>query len=268
MPDFTKIDDTAVSISGDGLPVILVHGMGLNQLMWSEQLPQLNKQFRVLTYDLLGHGQSRMRQGTYVMGDFVDQLARIIDQMHIKQCALVGFSLGGLIAQAFTLAHPDLINRLVILNSGYDRSPEERSGMIKRLEIARKLDHGATVEMALERWFTREFLSKRPDVIQKVRRWMLANHPGIYSEIYRVLTYGDKPLARAIAAIKCPTLVLTCENDIGNSPSMARRAVARIPNAQLAIVPLLKHMGLMEAPDRINEILVPFLEAKSEVNPK
>lgn len=259
VPEGLKIDDTAATVAGDGPPVVLVHGMGLNLSMWDGQMPPLTARFRVVAYDLLGHGRSDARPGPYAMDDFVDQLARLLDALEIDRCALVGFSLGGLIVQAFTLAHLRRVDALAVLNTGHGRSVEERAGMLERLKIASDNGHGATVEMALERWFTPGFAARRSDVIEKVRQWMHANDPAVYPEIYRVLVHGDRPLTDTISAIQCPALVLACDGDIGNSPDMARRMVARIANARLVIVPGLKHMGLMEDPAAINDILVPFL---------
>lgn len=259
VPESLKYGDTAATVAGDGAPVVLVHGMGLNLSMWDGQMPPLAARFRVVAYDLLGHGRSDASPGPYAMDDFVDQLARLLDRLEIDRCALVGFSLGGLIVQAFALAHPGRVDAVAILNAGHGRSVEERAGMLERLKIAQNSGHGATVEMALERWFTPDFAARRPDVIETVRRWMHANDPAVYPEIYRVLVHGDRPLTDAISAIRCPALVLACEGDTGNSPDMARRMVARIANARLAIVPGLKHMGLMEDPGAINDILVPFL---------
>lgn len=92
------------------------------------------------------------------------------------------------------------------------------------------------------------------------RKKKTANDPAVYPEIYRVLAEGDADLAHSVAAIRCPTLVLACGEDHGNSPEMARRMAALIPNARAVMVPRLKHMGLAEDPDAIAPILVPFLE--------
>ena len=252
--------DTALSVTGDGPAVVLVHGMGLNLNMWQGQLTQLARNFKVVRYDLLGHGRSQARPGPYNMIDFVDQLERLLDHLSIQRCYLVGFSLGGLIAQAFAIAFPKRVCRLVVLNAGYDRSDKERAGMIERLRTARRDGYGATVEMALERWFTETFATDHPETIDQVRCWMHSNDPDIYPEIYRVLAFGDQALASEIRKIRCPTLVLTCKDDVGSPPDMARRMAQAIPGAQLAIVPGLRHMGLMEAPSAINKILVSFLE--------
>ena len=252
--------DTSFSVTGDGPAVVLVHGMGLNLDMWQGQLAPLAQKFKVVRYDLLGHGQSQANPSSYEMVDFVNQLECLLDHLSIEHCHLVGFSLGGLIVQAFTIACPARVCRLAVLNAGYDRSEKERSGMIERLRTARRDGYSATVEMALDRWFTEKFATNYPETIDQVRRWMNSNDPDIYPEIYRVLAFGDQALASEIRKIRCPTLVLTCKDDVGSPPDMARRMAQAIPGAQLAIVPGLRHMGLMEAPSAINEILVSFLE--------
>jgi len=255
-----KIHDTAYETEGEGFPVVLVHGMGLNRHMWQWQLPFLRQNHQVVCYDLLGHGDSDKPVKSYALDDFVDQLVRLADGIGLDRIALAGFSLGGLIVQAFALAHPDRVSALAILCAGHGRSDEERAGMLQRLAMAQNQGHASTVEMALERWFTEGFAARRPDVIERVRQWMVDNDPEVYPLIYKVLVEGDKPLEHAIAAISCPTLVLACELDNGNSPAMAQRMAELIPDARSAIVPGLKHMGLAEDPEAIANILAPFLE--------
>jgi pimeloyl-ACP methyl ester carboxylesterase len=254
------IQDTAYETDGTGPPLVLVHGMGLNRALWDWQLPFLTPHFETVRYDLLGHGDSAKPVKEYAMADFTDQLARLADGLGHDRFALAGFSLGGLIVQAFALAHPDRVSKLAILCAGHDRSDEERAGMLDRLALAEQQGHTATVEMALERWFTDGFAAREPGVIDKVRRWMTDNDPAVYPLVYKLLATGDKPLAQAIANISCPTLVLACEEDHGNSPAMARRTAELIPDARAAIVPKLRHMGLAEDPDAIARELAPFLQ--------
>jgi (E)-2-((N-methylformamido)methylene)succinate hydrolase len=257
---FETANGTAYTIEGDGAPVLLVHGMGLNRHMWNWQLPPLAGRFKTVRYDLLGHGDSVKRPGPYVLSDFVDQITELLDHLDLNRCALVGFSLGGMIVRAAAVAHPNRVSALAILNSPHDRGEAERAAMLTRLDLA--LQHGpqSTIDAALARWFTDAFAEKRPDVLTQIREWMNANDPDIYPEIYRVLATGDAEIAESIASIRCPTLVLACGEDHGNSPDMARRMAALIPGAEASIIPTLKHMGLAEDPDAISGVLVPFLE--------
>ena len=255
-----RAGDTAYTIEGAGPPVVLVHGMGLNRHMWNWQTAPLARRLRVIRYDLLGHGDSDKPRRRYEMQDLVDQLLRLIDGLGLDRCALAGFSLGGMIVRAFAVAHPMRVSALAILNSPHDRSEAERAAMRQRLKLAREDGPGSTIDAALVRWFTENFAKRRPDVLDQVRQWMEANDPAVYPEIYRVLAESDAEMVESIAAIRCPTLVLACGEDHGNSPDMAQRMAARIPNAHVVIVPGLWHMGLAEDPAAINSVLVPFLD--------
>ncbi len=255
-----KIDDTAVTIDGSGPPVLLVHGMGLNRQMWQWQLEPLADRFTVIRYDLLGHGASDIPAAPVHMSHFVDQLDRLIGALDLPPCGLVGFSLGGMIVRSFTVAHPDRVAALAILNSPHDRTQAERAAMRTRLALAKRRGPASTIDAALERWFTADFAARRPDVLDRVRQWMAANDPAAYVAIYRILAEGDAALTNAIAAIRCPTLVLACAEDYGNSPEMAQKMGALIPDAEVAIIPDLKHMGLAEDPAAINSVLLPFLQ--------
>ena len=254
------IGDTVFLAEGAGPAVVLLHGLGLNRHMWDGQWEALTSRFQVVRYDLMGHGESAKPSGPYRLGQFVAQLAALIDGLELERCALVGFSFGGMIIRAFALAHPARVSALAILNSAHDRTDAERAGVLERVEQAARCGPQATVDAALARWFTADFAARRPEVLDQVRRWVVANDPEVYPHSYRVMAECDAELARPIAAIQCPALVLACDEDRGNSPDMAERMAALMPNGRAAIVPDLRHMGLVEDPEAINAVLVPFLE--------
>jgi len=253
-------DGTVYDITGDGPPVVLVHGLGLDRHMWQWLLPDLAG-FRVLTYDLLGHGESPNPVGEINLTAFSEQIIRLIDHCGITRCAIAGFSLGGMIARRLAIDHADRLTALAILNSVHDRTPEERAAIMVRVELSRHSGPAATVEAALERWFTEPFRRANPGVIDQVRRWVLANRPDVYPEIYRVLAQGDAELTGPIGAIRCPILVMTTEEDYGNSPDMTLRMAKAIPGAEAVILPGLRHMGLAENPAMFNSPLVRFLSS-------
>ncbi|MFT5225583.1 MAG: pimeloyl-ACP methyl ester carboxylesterase [Polaribacter sp.] len=257
--DFSMMGETSFSDDGVGPTIVLVHGLGLNQAMWQWQLPALKKSYRVVTYDLLGHGDSAKPSGPYHMVHMVDQLRQLIDDLGVDRCALIGFSLGGLIVQAFTLAHPDRVSALGILHAAHGRTPEQRASIMERVAQCRVSGPGATVSDALSRWFSVEFAMKNTAVLEKIRQWVLANDTAVYPELYQLLATADIELKDSIASIKCPTLVMTGDEDYGNSSEMAQRIAGIIPNAQLEILKGLRHMALAEDPEQVNRLLMYFL---------
>ena len=251
--------ETAWERQGSGPTVVLIHGFGLNRAMWQWQLPALTPHFSVLTYDLLGHGESPPPAGTPSLAMFARQLLRLMDRCGIERAALVGFSLGGMIARRAALDHAERVSALAILNSPHDRSPAEREAVRKRVRQTEAQGPSANVEPALERWFSPAFRAEAPETIALVRTWIAGNDPALYPWIYRVLAEGDAELVQGLERIACSTLVMTGENDPGNTPAMARAMAGSIPGARLAILPGLRHMALAEAPAAVNAPLCAFL---------
>ena len=251
--------NTAWELEGSGPAVALIHGFGLNRRMWQWQLPALTPYFRVLTYDLLGHSESASPEGTPDLAMFSGQLLRLMDRCGVERAAVVGFSLGGMIARRFALEHPDRLSALAILHSPHDRTPAEREAVRERVRHTQAHGPSANVDSALERWFTPAFRAADPGLIALIRRWITSNDPGDFSRIYPVLAEGDVEIARGLERIACPTLVMTGEDDPGNTPAMSRAMAGLIPGARLVILPGLRHMALAESPAAVNEPLCAFL---------
>ncbi|MBT5794698.1 alpha/beta hydrolase [bacterium] len=245
---------------GSGPPVILVHGLGLNSQMWQWQIASLTPHFSVICYDLLGHGNSEHPEIPCKLAQFNEQLLELMDGLKLKQSALVGFSLGGLIVQDFALSHPEKVSALVILNTAHGRTKTERKAVLDRVQQAKIHGPVSTVAAALQRWFSADFASQNPEILETIKGWILANDKVIYPEIYRVLAECDEQLKDAIKNIGCPTLVMTGEDDHGNSPEMTKRMAKLIPAARAVILPGLRHMGLAENPQAVNSVLVSFLQ--------
>jgi alpha-beta hydrolase superfamily lysophospholipase len=105
-----RAGDTAYWVAGHGPPVVLIHGVGLNASIWEAQVAALAEHRQVVAYDMLGHGMSTDPPGVRKLGDFVDQLAVLLDALSMDRAALVGFSMGGLVARAFAAAYPERVS--------------------------------------------------------------------------------------------------------------------------------------------------------------
>lgn len=253
-------DGTAWELTGPaGAPVFaLVHGLGLNRRTWDGIAPALAEGHRVLAYDLFGHGESGPPPERPTLTLFAEQLRRLLDELRIDRAAVVGFSLGGMINRRLAMDHPDRVAALAILNSPHERDPQAQ-----RLVEARAADSregpAATLDATIARWFTAAFRASRPEVVERVRAWVLANDPATYARCRQVLATGVLELIRPEPPILAPTLVMTAEHDSGSTPAMARAIAAEIPEAELVVVPDLQHMGLMERPEEFSVPLLRFL---------
>ncbi|MBV9734905.1 MAG: alpha/beta fold hydrolase [Acidisphaera sp.] len=255
---FTGRGDVALryQIEGAGPLVGLIHGVGANLESWDEIAHRLAGQFTVLRADLRGHGRSgRIAQCS--IADFVADVTDLLDTLGAASTHLVGFSLGGLIAQHVALAHPGRVRRLALISSVADRTPEERARVLQRADILRDSGIASVVQAAQDRWFTPAFKAANPDKVERRLRELVANDHRSYAAAYRVFAQADAGLR--VETIASPTLIMTGEHDQGSTPRMARYLHERIRGSELHILPDLRHSVLLERPDLIARLLLEFL---------
>lgn len=259
--DERRVGDNVFHVrrEGAGDSVVLLHGVGADLEAWDGVVSTLGPGFDCLRYDLRGHGQSSKPPGPYSLDDFTDDLRGIMRESGLAKAHIVGFSLGGLIAQAFALKHPDCVDRLVLISTVAGRTAEERKRVEDRAKTLLRDGADAHLSEAVTRWFTDDFIAARPDVLEWRRQKSLQNDPAGYAAAYQVLARSD--LAEQVHRIAAPTLVMTGEFDSGSTPRMARLLADRIPVSGCVIFPKLKHSVLLEAPDRIAAELRRFLTA-------
>ncbi len=244
---------------GTGPVVVLIHGVGLDLTMWHAQVAELSKNYTVLTYDMLGHGKSAKPPGPRQLKDMVNQLETLRTYFKIDKMALVGFSLGGFVAQAYTIAHPDSVEKLVILNSGHGRSEDMLSAVRTRYETSLKDGPAGMIDAALARWLSPEYQQTNPDAVQAIRTRLETNDREGFLSAYRLLTIDNAYLEDHLGEISCPTLVSTGELDSGSTPEMAKSMSAAIPGSELEILTDLRHMAPVEGAYIVNRMLLEFL---------
>lgn len=256
-------DGTAYDLTGsESVPVVvLIHGLGLTrEATWGGIVPVLSRRYRVLVYDLLGHGQTALPDGFVSLTVLSEQLVALMDELGIARAALVGFSLGGMINRRCAMDHPGRVSALVILNSPHDRGEEQQKDVEDRARDTAAGGPAAGIDVTLARWFTEGFRGDRSDVVAAIRKTVLANDPANYAAHRLVLAKGVRELIAPEPPITTPTLVVTCEHDSGSTPAMCRAIAAEIPGAETLIVPRLQHLGLIEQPNLFARPVLDFLD--------
>lgn len=247
----------AFNRQGEGPAVILVHGVGSNRAAWDPVLQHLEKGRSYLRPDLRGHGDSDRLTGPYTLEGMAADVMALADHCGLKSFALIGFSLGGLIAQRIALDYPERLTALCLLSTVAGRSAEERARVLQRRDILQREGPLTHLANAVDRWFTDDFIAENPEVIALRRKQARENDPECYMAAYNVLAESD--LGDCLDQIKTPTLVLTGEHDIGSNARMAQLMNDRIRGSELVILNNLKHSILLEAPQSVATHLNRFL---------
>jgi pimeloyl-ACP methyl ester carboxylesterase len=254
-------DGTAYDLFGPqhAPAVVLIHGLGMTRATWDDIVPVLARNFRVVTYDLSGHGDSRLPSTTPSLTVLSEQLKTLLETLSIPQAALVGFSLGGMINRRFAIDYRDIVTALIVLNSPHERDPAAQRLVEERAAQTSAGGAQATIDTTLERWFTSEFRKKSAETVAKIRRWVLANDSENYTQNRQVLAAGVVELIRPDPPLTAPCLVVTCEHDSGSTPQMSQAIAAEIAGSEILIIPELKHLGLIEQPALFSAAINDFL---------
>lgn len=254
-------------LSGSGaLPLVLVHGVGSYCEAWDGVIARLSDDFRMLSFDLRGHGRSARVKGRYEIDDFTGDVLALADHAGFGRFDIAGFSLGGLIAQRLALTHPERLRRLVLLSTVSGRSDDERERVLTRLAALKAGDRGSHYDASLSRWLTEDFQARNPELIAELRRRNAQNDPDCYASAYRVLAETD--FGGLIDQIRLPTLIATGEHDQGSNPRMSHYMHERIRGSRLHILPGLRHSLLNEAPDQVAARMRDFLMEPGAENRK
>lgn len=243
-------------------PLVCVHGVGSYLEAWDGVVERLAPHFRILRFDLRGHGRSERVKGRYEIGDFVRELLLLADHVGFARFALAGFSLGGLIAQRAALDHPDRIERLVLLSTVAGRNEAEKERVANRLSMLETREPGSHYDSSVSRWFSEDFQKANPELMVRLRERNAANDPDCYAAAYRVLAQSD--FGDELERIRAPVLIVTGEEDQGSNPRMARLMHERICGSQLAILPGKRHSILIEAPGNVAGLMQDFLLPNKE----
>lgn len=244
---------------GQGAPLVFLHGVGGGAESWDGQLARFGQSHRALAWDMPGYGASDPVEPA----DFpawVAALAGALDALGLARVTLVGHSIGGMIAQAFVAAHPQRVARLVL--SATSPAFGNPDGEFQRDFLAARigpLDRGRSMA-DLAAAFVPDLMG--PAAPAEARAAAMATmarvRPGTYRAAMAALTRFE--MRDRLPAIACPTLLMAGAADASAPLKVMERMAARIPGAQLAVLPGVGHLANLEAPAAFDAALAAFLE--------
>ncbi|MEM7430276.1 MAG: alpha/beta fold hydrolase [Pseudomonadota bacterium] len=251
---------TPVWITGTGPAVIFIHGVMVDHRMWHPQVDAMAGRYRVCCMDMLGHGGAPDPAGKRTLEEFVEQVREVVDLVSAEERpVLVGFSMGGLVAQAYAIEHHSNLAGLVLLNTVHDRSPEQAARVRSRYEANLADGVENAVRSGIGRWFTAEERRSRGELADELAGWMRDGDFTAKCKAHRVFVTSDGQLTGRLGAISCPALIATGERDAGSTPEMSRKMASAIPVAELHVLEGQHHLMTLLAGDQVNAMLLEFL---------
>jgi 3-oxoadipate enol-lactonase len=251
--------DVHYDVSGPpGAPtVVLSNSIGSTPAMWYRQLPALTDRLRVVRYDHRGHGRSPVPQGPYDLADLGADVLALLDRLEADRVHWCGLSLGGMVGMWMAINAPERIDRLVLCCTSAKLGP--RSMWAERAATVRAHGVDAIADAGIERWLTKGFIEREPEITAQVRAMLAATPAQGYADCCGVIERMD--LTDRLGEIRAPTLVIAAAQDPATPPEHGERIAAAIPGARFALVQDAAHLATVEQPDAMTELIADHLLA-------
>jgi 3-oxoadipate enol-lactonase len=241
---------------GSGPPLVLLHCLGVDHHFW-RFADDLARDFTLVSYDLPGHGRSPVPASAYTIEDLSVQLDELLTRQKIARAHVAGISLGGLIAQHFAATRPDMVDRLILIDTTPRYTDELRAMWAERATMARSAGVKALVDGLLKIWFTPQSVTDDTKAVCYVRTTLQKSSDEGYALACEALAQAD--LRTAAATITAPTLVICGDDDIPSFLDSARWLASNIKGARLEWIGKARHASVIERPSEALAIMRNFL---------
>lgn len=250
----------AVQRSGEGYPIILIHGLASSMSLWAGLDQSKFEGMQVISYDLRGHGESERPTGAHTLAKHVADLKGLLAALSISRAVFAGLSLGGMIAMELAASNPEMVSALALLDTTAAFPQETRNFFFEMASSASFNGMAAITDKFIGRSFSRHFIEENPKMISTIRKGMLASDAGSIAAASRMVAKID--LHARLEAIACPTVVLVGEQDELTPPDLAKEVADGIKGAHLHIIPVSGHALPVEQPQEVTTILAQVIKSR------
>ncbi len=249
----------AYNDQGSGLSIVFCHAFPLNRTMWAEQEKAFSSQFRVVTIDLRGHGESDPPLWRYTLDQAADDVIGVLDHLSIREAVFVGLFMGGYILFALYRKYADRVKGLVLADTRAQADTEEgKQARFQMAQAAYQKGPPAMADIMIPKLLSPATIQTKPELVRHVRA-MIEGNPisGIVGDLMAMAERPDS--VTLLKHITCPTQIIVGELDLPTPPSDAKLMADQIPNARLTIIPAAAHLSNLEKPDIFNDAVREFI---------
>jgi 3-oxoadipate enol-lactonase len=243
-------DKTYFEVSGAGEPIVLVCGLSGDLQAWRFQVPELAKTHQVVTFDNRGAGRSTAPDTPYSIAQMSDDLAALVRHLGLEKIHLVGWSMGGVVAQTFALENSHLVKTLTLMATYAEPDGYLRAAIENWVNIRRSNMSYEQVMRYLARMVYSPALANKPKAYEAFIQSMVGNpfrqsEHGFIRQAEALLAYEEPD---ALSDLVMPTSVLVGESDQLTPLYLSQQLQAKLGNAGLTVLPG-AHSGFVEYPE-------------------
>ena len=238
----------------EGAPwLIFSHSLACTVRMWDPQIAAFKDRYRILAYDMRGHGQSAAPAAPYTLEMLADDVLALMKELRIQRAHYVGLSIGGMIGQRLALKDPGPFERMVLADTGHTQTPETLKQWEERIRIAQAQGMKPLVAGTMERWFTPAFREtpQAKKIAELIANTPVVGYVGCGQAIMKLNTTAR------LKDIKLPVLAITGEADAAAAGT--RYIGEHIPGAKFVNIPQAAHIANLEQAEKFTQALRDFL---------
>jgi flavin reductase (DIM6/NTAB) family NADH-FMN oxidoreductase RutF/pimeloyl-ACP methyl ester carboxylesterase len=258
-------DGTGFIRAGSGAPVLLIHGVGMDAAIWRPQIVAMQDRFDLVAIDLLGHGASPLPPENADLSDFADQAIRLLDHLGLGRVAVVGHSMGALVAQDIALRAPSRVASLVCLNAVFRRPPELAQAVRERAAALGGPHDPSAIAATIARWFGDPVPPILVDAAATARSALESVDAEGYARTYRLFASADTAHADRLGDLAAPALFMTGSEDRNSTPAMSAAMARLAPAGRCLVLSGEKHMMTIASPQKVTQRITAFLDQVAEV---
>jgi 3-oxoadipate enol-lactonase len=237
--------------------VVLIHALGTNSSLFDGQIAALAQDFRILRYDMRGHGKSSSPPGPYSIDLLTSDLVSLFARFQIPRAQVVGVSLGALTALAAAQRSPSQIRSIVFCNARLDLTPDFIKMIDDRNHIVRQHGMDAIANEMAARWLTAPTIRTKTDVALRVAEMVRTTSAQGYIACAEAIK-GHR-LADRIGTVKMPTLFIGGDQDPGLPKELMHRMITLVPGSEFSVMIGASHLSNVDQPTSFNAVLGAFL---------
>lgn len=242
--------------------IIFIHGFPFSKEMWIKQMDVLNENFRVLAYDIRGHGKSYSGTDDFSIELFVRDLISLMNVLQIEKTSLCGLSMGGYIALNAVENHPKRFDSLILCDTScIADSPEAKGKRMKAIEGIWEEGVEKFADDSINNFFAKDSYSAKKELIAEVREMIINTTEKSIIKTLLALS-KRKETCSTLPEIKVPVLIMVGEEDKITPPEAAQLMHEKINGSVLSIIKKAGHLSNLENPEQFNEQLKRFLKEK------
>lgn len=244
-----------VTISGEGEPLVMVHGLGGNTSVWGSLTDALGRMFKVVRIDLEGAGFSPVQSEKFTLAGCIDDILAVMDAIEADSAHLMGHSIGTVICQLLTEKNPQRVKSLVLLGALHEVPDGARSALKDRAGKARNEGMIEIADAVTQAGTSAETKTSRPEVAAFTREMLLRQDPEGYARYCEAASGAE---TADLGKIKCPVLLLTGNEDVVGPPMTSKKMKEQLSDARLVVIEGVGHQTTIEKPDPVRNEIINF----------